>query len=144
MTQVKMPSNIAFKLRSGQPIDVTPTFEGTGAGSAYYLENKLVVIVTTVAEINKYIQIPTPFGFTVRDVRIRHDDSTQCTVQVLNTAQEIVAAIAIAASDTDVDRAIKIDNTSPSFNKGDDDLRFEIGTGAFLGVIELIIEPTVS
>lgn len=144
MTQSKMPSNIAFKLRSGQPYDVTPVFEGTGAGTAYYLEGKLVIKVTTVAEVNKYIEIPTPFGFTIRDVRIRHDDATQCSVQVLNTAQEIVPAIAIAASDLDVDRAVQIDDTSPSFNKGDDDLRFEIGTGAFLGVIEVIIEPTVS
>ena len=144
MTQVKMPSNIAFKLKNGQPYDVTPSFEGTGAGTAYYLDGKLVIKVTTEAEITKYIEIPTPFGFTVRDVRIRHDNATACSVQVLNTAQEIVAAIAIAAVDIDIDRALKIDNTSPSFNKGDDDLRFEIGTGAFLGEIEVIIEPTVS
>ena len=128
---------------NGQRYPVTPVFEGTGAGSAYYLKDKLVVIVEgTVAEVNKYISIPTPFGFTVRDVRIRHDDGTQCTIQVLNTAQEIVPAIAIAATDIDVDRALQIDNTSPTFKRGDDDLRFEVGTGAFLGVIEVAIEHT--
>ena len=137
-----MLSNIWYKLNNGQRYPVTPVFEGTGAGTAYYLKDKLVINVTTVAEVNKYIEIPTPFGFTVRDVRIRHDDATQCTVQVLNTAQEIVAAIAIAAVDIDIDRAVKLDNTSPSFLKGEDDLRFEIGTGAFLGVIEVDIEPT--
>lgn len=144
MTQVKMPSNIVFKLKNGQPYDVTPVFSSSGAGIAYYLEGKLVIKLTTGINTGHYVQIPTPFGFTVRDVRVRNDGAQSSTITVSNAGTEIVAAITIAANE-DIDRAVKLDDTDPSFIKGDDDLRFAIGgTGPFVGVIEVAIEPAVS
>ena len=142
MTQIKMPSNIAFKRTCGQPYDITPTFEGTGSGSAYLLGNKIVVTLAA-AQVDKYVNIPTPLAFVVRDVRIRHDNATASSVQVANLTDVITSAIAIAASDKDIDEAVDIDDAYASFNRNENDLRLLIATGAFTGVVEIIIEPTV-
>lgn len=143
MTQIKMPSNIAFKIRCGQPVELTPTFEGTGSGSAYFLKNKIVVTLA-LAQHTKYVNIPTPFNFKVRDVRIRHDNATASSVQIANTTDVITSAIGIAGVDKDIDRPVDIDNDYASFNRGDDDLRLIIATGLFTGIVEIMIEPTVS
>lgn len=143
MTQIKMPSNIAFKLNNDQPVELTPTFEGTGSGSAYLLKNKIVVTLAA-AQHTKYVNIPTPINFKVRDVRIRHDNDVASSVQIANTTDVITDAIAIAGVDTDIDRPVEIDNDYSSFNRGDNDLRLIIATGLFTGVVEIMIEPTIS
>ena len=142
--KLNMKSDVWFKLKNLQPYPLTATMEGTGTGAAQLINPNLIRVTLATAEVNKYVEISTPIGFTVKDVRIRHDNNTQCAIQVLNAAQEIVAAIAIAASDKDIDRALDVDNTSPAFIAGDDDLRLEISTGAFTGVVDIIIEPTVA
>lgn len=145
MTQVKMMSNIALKLINKQPIDLTPVFSGSGTGSAYLLRNKIVVTLAA-AEHTEKVTIPTPIDFVVRDVRIRHDNSTASSIQVVNAnvTDHITSAIAIAGVDKDIDRLVDIDNDHASFSRGDDDLVLLIETGLFTGVVEIIIEPTVS
>jgi len=142
MSQNKMTTDVWWKQKNMQPFDLTTTLSGTGTATAYLLGNKIVV-TCAAAQTAKTITITTPLGFVVRYVRIRHDNATASSVAVGNAAQAITGAIAIAASDTDLDVAVAIDDTSPSFAKGDDDLRLTIATGAFTGVVEIEIEPTV-
>lgn len=138
----QIASNLWYKLINKQPIALTLTLEGTGSGTAYVRENKIFVTLAA-AQVDKYVNLTTPFAFKVTDVLTRHDDSTACTVQVANTTDAITDAISLAASDTDLDRAAEVDNDYASFEADDDDLRLIIGTGAMTGIVEISIEPTV-
>ena len=138
----------AYKLRWLRKLltghSLTVTMEGTGSATAKIFQDKIIVDASA-AQSGKYINISTPLGFKVipPGIYLQHDNATECTVQTLNTAGEIIPAITIAASDTDVDGpAVSIDNAYAEFSAGDDDLRFEIGTAAFTGRIVLFIELT--
>ncbi len=143
MTSLKSTrSDVFYKQKNMQPLDLTVTMEGTGSATAYLLGNKIIV-TCAAAQVSKYVNISTPLGFTVRYARTRHDNATATSVQLANTTDAIGTAIAIAASDTDLDIQVDVDNAYATFLRGDDDLRLIIATGAFTGVVEIEIEPTV-
>ena len=133
-------SNQAFAaLANGLPVPLTITMEGTGSATGWITGNKLYVLCVD-AQVGKYVNVSTPIDFDIINVETIHGDANDCAVQCLNTASAISDAIAIAASDTDIDRATTIDNAYNSFSADDDDLRFAITTDAFVGLIICTID----
>ena len=135
-----LTSDIWFKLKNMQPIDLTVTFSGTGAGSAVLL-GKQILVELAAAETAKYVNITTPMGFKVVNAYSVHKNATGCSWQIANTTDAITGTVTVAASDTDIDRPAVIDDAYNTFNIGDNDLRLIIGTAAFTGLIAIDIEP---
>lgn len=135
----------AYKLRWLRKLltghSLTVTMEGTGSATAKIFLDK-IVIDAAAAQTGKYFNVSTPLGFKVLQIQLIHGNATSATVQTLNTAAEIVPAITAAASDTDIDVGVSVDDAYHEFSAGDDDLRFEIGTAAFTGRIIVWIELT--
>jgi len=136
-------SDIWYKMINNQPVDLTVTLEGTGAGSAVLLGNKIIVTLAA-AETGKYVNISTPLGFRVINAHSVHGNATASTWQIANTTDAITSAVTMAASDTDIDVAVDIDDAYSTFLRGDDDLRLIIGTAAATGVVFIDIEPTIA
>jgi len=127
------------KLIAGESL--TTTLEGTGSATAKVFLDKIIIDVAA-GQVSKYINISTPYGFKLIDVHTIHGNATQCTVQVANTTDAITDALALAATDKVIDRALTIDDAYHEFDKADDDLRLIIGTGAFTGRVIINIELT--
>jgi len=136
-------SDIWYKMINNQPVDLTVTLEGTGAGSAVLLGNKIIVTLAA-AETGKYVNISTPLGFRVINAHSVHGNATASTWQIANTTDAITSAVTMAASDKDIDVAVDIDDAYSTFLRGDDDLRLIIGTAAATAVIVIDIEPTIA
>jgi len=129
------------QLMCQQIVPLKVTMEGTGSATAKLYPGYKLVVVADAAQASKYINVSTPIGFKLVDVKTIHQDATACTVQAKNTNAAITDAISIAASDKDIDRAGEIDDAAYEFSADDDDLRFAIGTGAFTGIIICDIVP---
>ena len=128
-------TNIAFAaLGNGLPVELTVTMEGTGSAEAWLLGNKLFVNCHA-AQNGKYVNISTPIDFDFLHMHLIHGNATTCSVQALNTASAITDDVTAAASDTDEDNSATIDDAYWAFSVDDDDLRFEITTAAFTGLI---------
>ena len=112
------------------------TFEGTGAGSAkIFQDGTIVVETTTTAEANKTITLKTPVSFRILDVFSIHNDATSAKWTIKNNTTAITSLIVMGASDTDIDRAISIDNAQYEFTADDDDLVIAIdNTAAALAI----------
>lgn len=120
---------------------LTTTLSGTGSATAKIFADKIIVDVTTAAQVDKTITLTTPVSFKVLDAFTIHGDANDCTVQLKNNTDAITDAISIAASDTDIDRAIEIDDDYDDFTKDDDDLVIAVGTDAFKGRVVIMIQP---
>jgi len=142
MTIVKRPADAHAKLENLQPIDLTVTLEGTGTASAYLIGNKIILTCAS-AQATKYVNISTPLSFVLRYVRSRHDDGTNSELTISNTTDTVISAITVAASDTDLDVAADVDDDYATFYKGEDDLRVDVATDVFTGIVEFEIEPIV-
>lgn len=132
-----MKSRDAQKLIPLQGLDLGAlVFSGTGAGQAIiYPDGKIVVIATTTFQASKTCTIKTPYTFRLLDVYSIHLDSTSAKWTIKNNTSAITSLIVMAASDTDIDRAISIDNAQYGFSEDDDDLVIDIdATGAALAV----------
>jgi len=136
-------SDIWYKMINNQPVDLTVTLEGTGAGSAVLL-GKQIIVTLAAAETGKYVNISTPLGFRVINAHSVHGNATASTWQLANTTDAISDAVAMAASDKDIDAPSTIDDAYNTFLRGDDDLRLIIGTAAATAVIVIDIEPTIA
>jgi len=136
-------SDIHYKMVNNQPVDLTCTLEGTGAATAVLL-GKQIIVTLTAAQSGKYVNISTPIGFRVINAHSIHSDGVQSTWQLANTTDAISTAVTMAASDTDVDVIIDVDDDYSTFARGDDDLRLIIGTAAANAVILIDIEPTIA
>jgi len=128
-------------LANGLPVPLTITFEGTGAGTAWISGNMIFVNVTTVLEHTKYINLTTPIAFNVVNFwSIKGNGTASGTLTLLNTVGAISDAIVLTTADKTIDRATTIDNDYSSFNEDDDDLRVEVGTAAYLGLMVIEID----
>ena len=136
-------SEVWYKMKYNQPIDLTTTMEGTGTGSAVLLKNRIIVTLAA-AEVNKYVNISTPLGFRVVKAYSVHTNATAATWQLVNTGDAICVAVVMAAVDKDIDKMIDIDDDYSTFLRGDDDLRVAITTGAASCVIVIDIQPTLA
>jgi len=119
---------------------LTVTMGGTGSATAKIFADKIIVDASA-AEAAKTITLTTPMSFKVLDMFTIHGDTTACTVQLKNNTDAVTDAVSLAASDTDIDRAIEIDDAYDDFTKDDDDLVLAIGTGAFTGRVVIMIQP---
>ncbi|NHZ84984.1 MAG: hypothetical protein GWP19_03785, partial [Planctomycetia bacterium] len=72
-----------------------------------------------------------------------HNNATASTWQLANTTDAICTAVVMAASDTDIDNTIDIDDAYSKFLRGDDDLRLIISVAAATAVVVIDIEPTI-
>jgi len=126
-------------LGNGLPVPLTVTMESTGSATAWISGNKLIVDCAAAAA-SAYVNIATPIAFDIINVEFTHGNATTCSVQCLNTGDAITDDVTIAAADNDVDRATTLDDDYNSFAIGDDDLRFEVTTGAFTGRIICTID----
>ena len=135
-------SDIWYKMINGQPVDLTVTLEGTGSATAVLL-GKQIIVTLVDAQTGKYVNISTPLGFRVLKAHSIHQDAVSSTWQLANTTDAIGTAVTMAASDTDIDNTIDIDDAYSTFKRGDDDLRLIIGTAAANAVIVIDIEPTI-
>lgn len=136
-------SDIWYKMVNHQPVDLTVTLEGTGAGSAVLL-GKQIIVTLAAAQSGKYVNISTPIGFRVLNAHSIHGNATASTWQLANTTDAINTAVVMAASDTDIDVTVDIDDAYSAFLRGDDDLRLIISVGAATAVIIIDIEPTIA
>jgi len=136
-------SDIAYKMVNHQPVDLTVTLEGTGAASAVLL-GKQIIVTLAAAESGKYVNISTPIGFRVVNAHSIHGNATASTWQLANTTDAINTAVIMAASDTDIDVSVDIDDAYSTFLRGDDDLRLIISVGAATAVVIIDIEPTIA
>jgi hypothetical protein len=136
-------SDIHYKMVNHQPHDLTVTFEGTGSGSAVLL-GKQIIVTLAAAESAKYVNISTPIGFRVINAHSIHQNATASTWQLANTTDAICTAVVMAASDTDIDVAVDVDDAYNAFLRGDDDLRLIISVAAATAIIIIDIEPTIA
>jgi len=144
MSNIKgIRSDVWYKMKYHQPVDLTVTLEGTGAASAVLLGNQIIVTLDT-AQVDKYVNISTPIGFRVTKAYSIHQDANDFGWQLKNTAGAITDAVAVAASDTDIDKAVEIDDAQSTFLRGDDDLRIAITTDAAVAIIVIDVEPTIA
>lgn len=139
---ISVRSDVWLKMFTGQPLDLTVTMEGTGTGSAVLL-GKQIIVTLAAAESAKYVNISTPLGFRVVDAYSVHNNATASTWQLANTTDAINTAVVMAASDTDIDKTVDIDDAYSTFLRGDDDLRLIISVAAATAVIFINIEPTL-
>lgn len=126
-------------IADGQSVPLTVSLEGTGAATAWITGNKIIIECAAVQHA-KYVNVSTPLNFDVLDVHTIHGNATACSVQVANTTGAITDALAVAATDKVIDRALTVDDLYYSFSNGDDDLRLIIGTAAFTGKVVIIID----
>jgi len=144
MSNIKgIRSDVWYKMKYHQPVDLTVTLEGTGAASAVLLGNQIIVTLDT-AQVDKHVNISTPIGFRVTKAYSIHQDANDFGWQLKNTAGAITDAVAVAASDTDIDKAVEIDDAQSTFLRGDDDLRIAITTDAAVAIIVIDVEPTIA
>lgn len=144
MTNIKgIRSDIWYKMKYHQPVDLVTTLEGTGAASAVLLGKQIIVTLVS-AEVNKYVNISTPLGFRVLGAYSIHQDANDFDWQLVNTGDAITSAVAVAASDTDIDIAVDIDDDYSTFERNDDDLRIEITTDAAVATIVIDITPIIA
>ena len=144
MTNLKaVRSDIAYKMKYHQPIDLTTTLEGTGAATAVLLGKQIIATLVS-AEVDKYVNISTPLGFRVINAYSIHQDANDYDWQLKNTGNAITSAVAVAASDKDIDVAVDIDDAYSTFLRDDDDLRIAITTDAAVAIIVISIEPTIA
>ncbi len=136
-------SDIFQKMVNNQPVDLTVTLEGTGAASAVLL-GKQIIVTLAAAQSGKYVNISTPIGFRVLNAHSIHGNATASDWQLANTTDAINTAVVMAASDTDVDVTVDIDDDYSTFARGDDDLRLIISTAAATAVVIIDIEPTIA
>ena len=127
------------KLNSATGLDLTLTFSGTGAGTgkmyAYQGGGRIIIETTTTAQASKTITITTPVSFRILDVFSIHSNNTNSKWTIKNNTTAISSLIEMAASDTDIDRAIEIANAQYEFTEDDDDLVIDIdATGAALAI----------
>lgn len=135
-------SDIAFKMANLQPVDLTTTLEGTGAATAVLL-GKQIIVTLAAAQSGKYVNISTPIGFRVLNAHSIHGNATASTWQLANTTDAIATAVIMAASDTDIDVLVDVDDAYSTFLRGDDDLRLIISVAAATAIIIINIEPTI-
>ena len=144
MTKLKsVRSEVWYKMKYGQPLDLTTTMEGTGAATAVLLKNRIIVTIAA-GEVNKYVNISTPLGFRVVKAYSVHTNNTAATWQLVNTGDAICVAVVMAAVDKDIDTMVDIDDDYSTFLRGDDDLRVEITTGEANCIIVIDIQPTLA
>lgn len=135
-------SDIAYKMANLQPVDLTTTLEGTGAATAVLL-GKQIIVTLAAAQSGKYVNISTPIGFRVLNAHSIHNNATASTWQLANTTDAIATAVIMAASDTDIDVLVDVDDAYSTFLRGDDDLRLIISVAAATAIIIINIEPTI-
>ena len=144
MSNIKgIRSDVWYKMKYHQPLDLTVTMEGTGSATAVLLGKQIIATLVS-AQVNKYVNISTPLGFRVIRAYSIHQDANDFGWQLKNTAGAITDAVAVAASDTDIDKAVEIDDAQSTFARNDDDLRIAITTDAAVAIIVIEIEPTVA
>jgi hypothetical protein len=144
MSNIKgIRSDVWYKMKYHQPLDLTITMEGTGSATAVLL-GKQIIVTVVAGQINKYVNISTPLGFRVINGYSIHTDNTNSSWQLVNTAAAIHTAVEMAASDTDIDKMAQVNDANNIFARGDDDLRVEITTGEANCIIVIDIEPTVA
>ena len=143
MSNIKgIRSDIWYKMKYGQPVDLTCTLSSTGAANAQLLGNHIIVNLAAALHVNT-VTITTPIGFRITDVYSICEAASAATVIVKNSAGVITSTITMTA-DTDVDRVTTIDDAYNTFLRGDDDLVLTIGVAACTGTIVIEIEPTIA
>ena len=126
-------------------LDCTLTFSGVGAGTAFIRNDKLYIDVTTAAAVSTTsITLSTPMSFKIIDVYAIRNGGNAAVIDLLNGAggTSIITTALTQAADTDIDRAVKINDAANSFTEGDDDLVVSVGTATLTGMIVCSILPT--
>ena len=135
-----MKSNDFLRLIPPTGLALTLTFDGDGAGTAkIYREGLIVLQITTGIGTSKQVTLTTPTSFRVLDVWSVHSDGTSAKWTLKNDTSSITSLIVMAASDTDIDRAISIDDAEYEFVDGDDDL-VVTNDGTGIALFELYIK----
>ena len=144
-----MPSNIKgirsdiwYKLKYHQPVDLTCTLGSTGSANAQLFAKRIIVNLAAALHANT-VTITTPIGFRIVNVYSICEAASAATVIVKNAAGVITSTITMTAN-KDVDRVTSIDDAYSTFARGDDDLVLTIGVAACTGTIVIEIEPTIA
>lgn len=138
-----MKSRQWFELiNSPEGIDLTVTMEGTGSATAKIYPDGKIVVELTDAQVDKYVNLSTPYGMKVLNAHSIHQDATSAAWQLKNTAAAITDAVTMAASDKDIDVATEIDDAAYQFVEDDDDLRIAVTTAAANATLVIQVQFT--
>ena len=138
-----MKSKKWFELQNAlDGIDLTVTMEGTGSATAKLFPDGKIVVDATAAQAAKYVNLSTPFGIKVLDAHSIHGNDTACKWAIANTTDDIISAVNVADSDTDIDRAADLNDAYQEFAADDNDLRIDIGVAAFTGLLVIDVQFT--
>jgi len=126
----------------GGATELTLTQTGAGTGTAVIQGNQIIFDVAAVAVNDYAMTVTTPISFRIIDVRAISTAATAAVLDIDNGTSSVLGGEKLTMSgDTDVVRAVEIDDAQWEFSAGDDDLRVHVGTAVFAGMIIIDILP---
>ena len=126
----------------GGATELTLTQAGAGTGTAVIQGNQIIFDVAAVAVNDYAMTVTTPISFRIIDVRAISTAATAAVLDIDNGTSSVLGGEKLTMSgDTDVVRAVEIDDAQWEFSAGDDDLRVHVGTAVFAGMIIIDILP---
>ena len=137
----KQKSSNWWRTQGGATV-LTLTQAGAGTGSAVIQGNQIIFDVAAVAVNDYAMTVTTPISFRIIDVRAISTAATAAVLDIDNGTSSVLGGEKLTMSgDTDVVRAVEIDDAQWEFSAGDDDLRVHVGTAVFAGMIIIDILP---
>ena len=138
-----LKSSIWLK-QNNAPIELDLTFSGAGAGTATLYQNKLCVNLTTGAATGtSSVTIDQKYfgGMRLVNSYIIASGTTASTLEVNNGTDAITDAIAHGTSDKVHVRMGTLDDAYWDFTDSDQ-IKFDIGTGVFAGLVVMEFSAT--
>jgi hypothetical protein len=138
-----MKSSIWYK-QNNAPLPLDITFSGAGAGTAHLYNNELVINLTTgAAAASSSVTIDQKYfgGMRMIGCYIIASGTTASTLEVNKGTSAITDAIAHGTADKVHVRMGTLDDANWDFTDSDQ-VKFDIGTGVFAGLIVVKFTPT--
>tara|TARA_Y100000310_G_scaffold331515_1_gene405216 strand:+ start:958 stop:1377 length:420 start_codon:yes stop_codon:yes gene_type:complete len=138
-----MKSSIWYK-QNNAPLPLDITFSGAGAGTAHLYNNELVINLTTgAAAASSSVTIDQKYfgGMRVVDMYIIASGTTASSLELNKDTSAISNAVAHGTADKTRVAVGTIDDDNWDFTDSNQ-VKFDIGTAAFAGLIVVKFTPT--
>lgn len=135
---MSLKSSLWFR-QNNAPLELDLTFSGAGAGTATLYQNKLCINLTTGAAVaGSSVTVDQKYfgGMRLVDVYIIASGTTASTLEVNNGTDAITDAIAHGTADKTRVAVGTVDDAYWDFTDSDQ-VKFDIGTGVFAGLVVL-------
>ena len=144
MAQQK-PSSASYWRTQGGALELTTTFNSSGAGTSRIVGNQIFIDVTaTLTAEAAAIAVTCPIDIRVTDVKAIRNGGGNSTLDILNGVGGTSitgGAMAATAGDTDLVRATEMDDAAYDVDAGTI-LSVTCGSATFLGLIIIDFMPT--